>query len=281
MLQISHLLLPLISILPLTADACTLWGVAGDPAAGGTIVSKNRDWKPDHQQILRFTRPEKGHAYFGICTVYEGKSTEGIVAGVNEKGLTVFTAATNVPRSQWGKNPGKLSFTREFLTDFASCDEFLANADAIFSALRPTFVMIADRNKILMVEVGVSGRYALKIVENDVVAHANHYLDPSLADQNQSISDSSRQRHQRITQLLKTTPHPFTTDTFTTLSKDQCDGPDNSLWRSGKIAQTIASWILNHPPQGPPTLQVKWVNPGSTETTQTFVLDQTFWQQEK
>ena len=30
-----------------SSHACTLWGAAGSEASGGTIVSKNRDWKPD------------------------------------------------------------------------------------------------------------------------------------------------------------------------------------------------------------------------------------------
>jgi isopenicillin-N N-acyltransferase like protein len=261
--------------------ACTLWGAAGKFAGQGTIVSKNRDWKPDHQQVLRLTRPENGYAYFGICTVYEGQSKEGLAAGINEKGLTVFTAATNLPRSQWGKNPGRLSFTREFLSDYASCDEFLTDKDAIFSSLRPTFVMIADAKKILMVEVGAAGQYALKVIENSVVVHSNHYLDTALASFNRSVSASSLKRYDRLNQLLAKTPPPFTTESFVTLSKDQCCGPDESLWRTGTISQTIASWIVENPAHGPPKLRVVLVNPGQPDTLQSFILDAAFWQATK
>jgi len=36
--------------------ACTLWGEAGKDANGGTIISKNRDWEPDHTQVLKIHR---------------------------------------------------------------------------------------------------------------------------------------------------------------------------------------------------------------------------------
>jgi isopenicillin-N N-acyltransferase like protein len=269
--------------LPLASGvkACTLWGAAGKFAGQGTIVSKNRDWKPDHQQVLRLTRPATGYAYFGICTVYEGQSKEGLAAGINEKGLTVFTAATNLPRSQWGKNPGRLSFTREFLSDYASCDDILADKDAIFSSLRPTFVMIADAKKILMVEVGIAGQYALEVIENSIVVHSNHYLDAALTSLNRSVSASSVKRYDRLNHLLAEALPPFTTESFVTLSKDQCCGPDESLWRTGTISQTIASWIVENPAHGPPKLRIVLVNPGQPDTTQSFVLDAAFWQPTK
>ena len=48
------------------AAACTLWAVAGADASGGTLISKNRDWKPDHTQKLKLVRPKKGFDYFGL-----------------------------------------------------------------------------------------------------------------------------------------------------------------------------------------------------------------------
>jgi len=39
--------------------ACTLWAAAGEDASGGTIISKNRDWKPDHTQVLKMHRDRK------------------------------------------------------------------------------------------------------------------------------------------------------------------------------------------------------------------------------
>lgn len=258
--------------------ACTLWGVAGTDASGGTIVVKNRDWKPDHTQVLKAHRGEKGHAYFGLWTVYAEKSTEGLVAGVNEQGLTVFTAAAgSIPRGMWEDRPVRRSFTGALLADYANCDEVLANKDAIFSALRPVFVMISDRKKILDVEVGLGGKYAVKTIENGVVAHANHFLDESLVEFNISVGESSMKRFARITHLLEVSPRPFTAECFAVMGKDQHDGPDNSLWRTGKVARTLASWIVETPAHGAPKLRVVIANPGQPEQTQSFVLDEKFW----
>ncbi|HOS76345.1 MAG TPA: carcinine hydrolase/isopenicillin-N N-acyltransferase family protein [Verrucomicrobiota bacterium] len=71
-----------------SVHACTLWGAAGVDAGGGTIISKNRDWKPDHVQVLKMQRPTNGYAYFGLYA--EGDDAPGIKEGINEKGLTVL-----------------------------------------------------------------------------------------------------------------------------------------------------------------------------------------------
>ena len=259
-------------------EACTLWGAAGSAAGGGTIVCKNRDWKPDHTQVLKMRRSEEGYAYFGLCTVYATQSTEGMAAGVNEKGLTAFTAATSsLPSSTWKDRKVTRNVTTPILLGYATCDEVLAKRDALFSSMRPTFVMIADRTKILMVEVGLDGKYALKTIENGVVGHANHYLDKTLAEFNVNVGDSSRTRQDRIDQLLKTSRKPFTIDTFAAIGRDQHDGPDNSLWRSGKVARTLASWIVACPRDGAPRLRVVIANPDQKEETHVLVLDERFW----
>ncbi len=260
--------------------ACTLWGAAGSDASGGTIVLKNRDWKPDHVQVLKMHRGEKGYAYFGICTVYPGKSPEGLAAAVNEKGLSVFTAAAGcIPKSMWEDRPVKRDFVKGLLSDYATCDEVLAKKDAIFPALRPAFVMIADRKMILMVEVGLDGKYAVKAVENGVVAHSNHFLDKSLTEFNFKVEETSLTRFDHITQLLKTGRRPFNTESFAVMSKDQHDGPNNSLWRTGPVARTLATWIVETPARGAPKLRVVIANPGQEEQTHSFVLDEKFWKE--
>ncbi len=272
-----------LALSPARVHACTLWGAAGAAAAGGTIVSKNRDWKPDHAQVLRMRRGEGAHAYFALCIVRPGTSGEpGIAAGVNDKGLSVFTAAAgSVPKRLWEKSQVKRSFTGALLSGYASCDELLAKKDEIFPSLRPAFIMIADRHKILMVEVGIERRYALKTVEDGPVAHTNHFLEEPLADLNIAPGEGSRVRLERITHLLQASHRPFTLDSFAAMSRDRHDGPDNSLWRTGKVARTLASWIVETPAQGVPRLRVVIANPGGPERTHTFVLDEKFWRETK
>lgn len=262
-------------------NACTLWGAAGTAAAGGgTIISKNRDQKPDHTQELRMRRSGNGHAYFGLYAV--GGTEPGIKAGVNEKGLTVVTAtASSISKNLRDNQPGKHGVIIALLSGCATCDEVLAKKNEIFPNTRTMFIMIADRKKILMVEVGLGGKYALRVVENDVVFHTNHFLDPLLSEFNIKIGPSSSARFARISQLMKTVTRPCTMDSFAAISKDRHDGPDNSLWRTGKNERTLASWIIETPAQGAPKLRVVLANPGEQEQTHTFILDQKFWTETK
>jgi isopenicillin-N N-acyltransferase-like protein len=260
---------------PMPALACTLWGAAGAEAGGGTLISKNRDWAPDHHQVLKKVRPKKGWAYFGLYA--EGNGDPGLKAGVNEKGLTIVSASSNLPRSVRADQPDMHGVMIKILTDYDSVDALIANADHVFSRSRANFFLISDRSKVLTVEVGLHGKYALKLNDSGATAHTNHYLDPELASLNpQKIAASSRTRYQRINSLLGQSNAPHTLEQFSSLSRDHNDGPDNSLWRNGKET-TLASWIVATPAQGAPRLQVVVANPGEAETTQDIVLDAAFW----
>ncbi|MFN7137784.1 MAG: hypothetical protein ACK4UN_00435, partial [Limisphaerales bacterium] len=50
---LAHLILNSVSV-----QAYTLSGAAGEAASGGTIISKNRERKPDHTQVLKMRRGE-------------------------------------------------------------------------------------------------------------------------------------------------------------------------------------------------------------------------------
>lgn len=256
--------------------ACTLWGEAGTNAGGGTIISKNRDWEPDHVQVLKMRRGAKGYAYFGLFA--EGGEKPGLKDGVNEKGLTVVSAsASSIPKDMRDDQSGEGSVLGLLLSGYSTCDEILARKDALFSKCRAEFLMIADAKKILVVEVGLQGHYAINTVENGPAAHTNHYLEKSLDEFNVNRGASSVTRLQRINDLLNANPAPFSTQAFAALSRDRHDGPNNSLWRTGKGVKTLSSWIVETPPGAAPRLRVLLANPGAAETTNTFVLDQKFW----
>jgi hypothetical protein len=258
-------------------NACTLWAAAGEDASGGTIISKNRDWKPDHTQVLKLHRDRKGYAYFGLYA--EGNNDPGLKEGVNERGLTVVSATVGaVPKATREAESGKGKLSGALLAGYASCDEVLADQKKLFANRRPTFLMMADRRKILMLEVGLRGRYDVKVIESGAYAHSNHYLEPSLAEFNLRIGTSSAARLVRISHLLATSPKPFDTASFAAMSKDQHDGPDNSLWRTGQGSRTLSSWIVETAAQGAPKLRVVMENPGKPEQTQTFILDEQFWE---
>jgi hypothetical protein len=258
--------------------ACTLWGAAGGDASGGTIITKNRDWAADHTEVLKMRRGSKGYAYFGLYA--EGGAEPGIKAGVNEKGLTVCTAsASSIPKDRRASQPGKRGVISALLSGCANCDEALAKKDAIFPSARTMFVMLSDRKKIVLVEVGLDGKYALRIVDSGFVVHTNHFLDPALAEFNIRIGSSSAARLKRIGDLMKDSPRPYRLDSLATMSKDQHDGPDNSLWRNGSKERTLASWIVETPTQGAPTLRVVIANPGQKEETRVLLLNDKFWRE--
>ncbi len=260
--------------------SCTLWGIAGDEADGGTLISKNRDWKPDHTQVLKLRRNSTGYAYFGLYA--EGNAEPGIKSGVNEKGLTVVTAsASSVPKATRDHQPGKHGVLATLLARYASCDEIVAKQEAIFGTARTGFFLISDRRKILMVEVGMDGKFALRTVAQGRVVHTNHFLEKSLEEFNVKIGPSSATRLGRITELVAAATPPLTLAAIATMSKDRHDGPDNSLWRTGKSSRTMSSWIVATPAQGAPRLRVVLANPGQPEEVRVYLLDANFWRTAK
>lgn len=268
-------------LLPIQALACTLWGAAGDGAlvtGGGTLLAKNRDWKPDHRQVLKAVRPPSGHAYLGLYS--EGNDHPGLKAGINEHGLSVVVAsASSIPQALRDAQRGTQGVMVRALAGYASVDAVLADAEAIFPHARANFYLFSDRDKLLFVEVGLQGHYALNVVDRGVAAHTNHYLDKRLAGRfGDTPRQSSRVRLARIDELLAQASRPLDVDAFVAMSQDRAAGPDDSLWRSGK-EHTLAAWIVATPASGPPTLDLRIANPGEAQRHERLVLDAAFWQQ--
>lgn len=269
-------LLSLASAAP--AAACTLWAAAGpDAAGGGTLLSKNRDWLPDQQQTMQFRVPHHGIPYFGLFA--EGGRDSGIKAGVNARGLSIVSAsASSLPRALRARQPGKHGILGRILAHYVSVADLAAHADAVFSGARAEFVMVSDRHQVLLAEIGLDGRYAVRTIDRGSLAHTNYFQQPSLADFNVKVGRSSAARAARIKELLVQGARPYTLPEFVAMSRDHDGGPDDSLWRTGH-EQTVASWIIDSPAQGPQTLRVVLDNPGQPETVQTYRLDPAFWAQ--
>jgi isopenicillin-N N-acyltransferase like protein len=276
-LLLPGLLLLALERLPFQARGCTLWGAAGEEASGGTLVSKNRDWKPDHVQVLKLRRDGK-YAYLGLYA--EGNDEPGIKQGVNEAGLSVLTAsASALPKDQRKAQPGTPSLMSTLLARYASCDQVLADQQKLFAHRKPSFLLISDRHQLILLEVGLQGQFATRVVKAGTVTHSNHYLEPALAECNKTVGPSSATRLKRISELLQAAPRPLGIAAFAEMSQDRHDGTNNSLWRTGTGSCTLSSWILQSPAQGAPTLRVLIANPGRPEALESFVLDDQFWQQ--
>jgi hypothetical protein len=267
-------------------SACTLWALAGRPAGGGTLIAKNRDWTPTQEQTLAMIRPKQGsgqHAYFGLFAASDDdpEDTLELKAGVNDAGLCVVTAsADSIPKSSRARQTGKGAIAAGLLTRFASVEEVKIAADQIFPHSRAVFLILADKKEVMTVEVGLEGRWASVAVDQGVASHTNHYVASSLQDFNILFGKSSHIRLDRIDGLLalrlEANPFPLTAADFEAMSADVHDGPNNSLWRTGR-EWALASWILKIPDNGDPVLNVKWL----PEVAKGFPSEQQDWKQEK
>ena len=65
-IPVIFLLAALLSLPALPAAACTLYAAAGrdDVQGGGTILVKNRDWRPQHQEVRLVD--EGGWRFYGL-----------------------------------------------------------------------------------------------------------------------------------------------------------------------------------------------------------------------
>jgi len=259
------------------ARACTLWAATGEEwvKGGGTLLVKNRDWRPDHRQELRLTTPASGFRYFGLYAV--GNNSQGIKAGINEKGLVVVTAtAGSIPEKERSAMKSAKGVTTQLLS---GCDSVAAALKKTKLFLGPQIIMMADRRQIAYVEVGPEGKFALKTRDQGILSHTNHYLEDGMLPFNKSIGESSRIRYGRIKQLLSETPHPFDMKQFIAFSQDQTAGPDNSILRTGSkptLSRTVAVWVVALPPTGSPRLYLKIMNPGEPERVIEANLDDVF-----
>ena len=259
------------------SGACTLWGAAGTASHEGTLLAKNRDWRPDHVQSLQLRHPETGHAYVGLFA--DTGKAPGIKAGVNEKGLVVVSAsASSLSRASREADPARHGVMREILRNQASLDEVEKQANRIFSRAKPVFLLLADASGLMQVEVGQAGKFRLVRQDNGTLSHTNHYANPDLLNQPQTIGDSSQARLERVRSLLARQPvHDLAS--FTAISQDRANGPDHGLWRSGARQSTLAGWQIALPKNAPPRLRLELANPGQPARTRDYVLTPAFWSQ--
>lgn len=267
------ILIVIISI-NLPVKSCTLWGSAGSTGKDGiTLVTKNRDWKPDNRNELWLIKPEKGFKFIALYAI--GGESEGIKGGINEKGLVVLTAsASTVPKEE--KYGEKISIAELLKT----CDTVDAVLDKKDKFGTPFFYIIGDKTKIALVEIGQEGTTSIRETENGILYHTNHYLDENLIKFNKKENESSYVRYNRIKELLENHKDLFTLEDFIEFSSDIHDGPDNSIWRTGSTPEktrTLGTLIVAIPKDAPPVLYIRFANPCEEEYIEKLVLDEDFW----
>jgi isopenicillin-N N-acyltransferase like protein len=256
------------------AYACTLWSVGGDHAAdGGTLIAKNRDWWPDHAQKLTMVT---GSGYRYLVLAAEGNDSPGAKGGVNEHGLTVITAS---PPSYLEKDKTlkwTVGLTRKILSKCRTVEEALALGAEFWG---PQFLMLADKEEIVYVEIGLNGEYRVERSRNGTLAHTNHYLSLDMVDLNREKPGiSSSKRLQAIESLLQSSGK-FNFDDFMSFSYRQDQGPDNSIWRTGSRPEgvrTLATFIVSQPKGEDAVLFIRMNSPGKPMQEYRFKLRDVF-----
>lgn len=242
------------------SGACTLWAAAGETAGGGTILAKNRDWYPNHRQILKQVHPDGGYAYLGIYAENK-KVYSGFKAGINEKGLSIVNAsASSIPRTERKEMGYTWKVMEHVLARCASVGDALSYLSTVQG---PRFLLLADRKEIAQVEIGPYGLKRVERKANGTLYHTNHYKEFPLTLFNELPGESSRVRNGRIGEILQKKSR-WTMDDFIIVTSDQAAGADDSIFRTGstkKSEKTIASWVVRIPPEGAPELYVRLLNP--------------------
>ena len=231
----------LTALLPASsALACTLFGAQGSRVlGGGTLVVKNRDFRPEYQE-MRLVQGSH-YRFYGLYGGTEAKM--GLKGGVNEAGLAVLSAAAScIPqkeRKTMGRNTGALG---KLLGRYATVEEALASGIDLGG---PKFLLLADATELAWVEVGDADRVTVRRVKNDTLAHTNFYLSPEFQELNLKPGVSARHRYAQIQNLLESQKDPYGLDDLIRYSQDRTEGADNSIWRSGsreKAPQTLATF---------------------------------------
>ena len=273
--RIVYLTLVMILFASLPAQACTLWAANGSAVnGGGSMIVKNRDWVPNQHELLRLVSSETGYSYFGLYA--EGKYS-GMKAGINKNGLVVVSATVgSIPSEERRAMPHTGGLLVKLLNECGSVDEALARTDLF---LGPEFLMLADKNKVAIIEIGPEGKFFIESEENATLYHTNHYVSEEMLDFNRTIGESSQKRYDRIGQLLSTVTEPYDFDTFISFSNDQNDGPDNSIFRIGSTptkTRTMGVWAVRIPQEGSPEVYVRILNPNENEQVFRFSADDVF-----
>jgi hypothetical protein len=258
-------------------EPCTLWAAAGERTSHhGTLIGKNRDWAPDQYQELRILAPAGGFRFLVLHP--RGARRFLDIAGVNEKGLVVVTAAAScIPKRQRPKSYYREGFLNQILSSCATVDAVIKKQGLLTS---PAFYLVADRSRIALIEVGLNEKRSVNVIANGVLCHTNHYLDKNLLQNNQQFKLSSHIRLIQIQGLLKVRQRPLTLQDFITISQDRQDGPDWSIWRQGsspREVHTLSTWIVSLPQDDAPRLYVKLASLEDPPQTRLFKLDASFW----
>ena len=252
------------------ASACTLWAAAGERVVGGgTLIAKNRDWVPDHQQFIRLNIPTEGYRYIELNTV--GNKTPGTKAGINEHGLVVVNASPpgiyDKPENYFGRQG-----TAWVLRHYRNVGEVLAGLNAGKWAGGPMYLIVADLHEVAVIEFGLNGRNRNESTASGVLYHTNHYMNPDFQYLNPYRSGNSYDRSEHIKAKMAR-KKSFSIQDFINESIHP------TIWRPGasvQSARTLSTWIVSQSPNDEARLYLRMGNPGNPAKEYDFLVKDLF-----
>ncbi|WP_346355382.1 carcinine hydrolase/isopenicillin-N N-acyltransferase family protein [Azotosporobacter soli] len=259
----------------LPVQACTSWMASGDSVAGGgTLVVKNRDWMPGDITSLKLMKSNRDLSYFVLFGNLEGSANHG---GINEAGLVLLELSTppNTPRGE--VPPLAKSFDADWiLGHYRTTDEVILALTKNEWQTQPVFLIVADQNKVAYIEVGTSGRVAVKEMVNGAMIHANEYQEASMQDLNPKLQpgvDNSLALYERK-RLLKAREQIESKSIFT-LADMKRFAQDPVVWYEQREMRTYASFIVQHRSNGQePLIWVRLTNPNEGVKEAQFTLSE-------
>jgi predicted choloylglycine hydrolase len=159
-------------------EGCTTWAAAGAATRDGApILVKNRDYRPDHQQLqcLARIKPATGHAY--LCLTSAG-SPGVFSSGINEAGLAV--ADTHVVSKDIGPGVARYSLMMQILEKFSTTPEATGYIKTVPHFGDGTLVLADAHGKLAAVELAHSVQAVRTPLKNFVVS-TNHFSAPETA----------------------------------------------------------------------------------------------------
>ena len=196
---------------------CTIFAIKNK---NGTIIGKNRDALYNSTQTFERMKPINqftnwyNNNYNHNFEFYALVADNDVKMGINKNGLTAIEEDPLFPLNYkesrrfiqpiHGNAEGMILFG--ILQNFSSVDEIIPYLNIIFSTAAPNFYQIADRNKILNVEVAFAKNdlesvrnFTYQVINKNInLAHTNNYLSKefqelnNIAEKNRLISSTYR-----------------------------------------------------------------------------------------
>ena len=197
---------------------CTLFGVTGKRTADGRpIIGQNVDLGLDSRDlwIVLDVRPDGGPR---ILTV----TLAGMLAqeGINSYGLSL--CGSMIRSNGWRTGYPTRKFLRRRVLEQASVSMAIDAIRSMPHRASSHNLLLADSGRMVDVETTPDAVHVLEPQE-DLLAHANHYLSPGCATQNELLGDylsHTRTRCTRMEHLMHSLPTPVTLDALQAALRD-------------------------------------------------------------